>query len=259
MPHYRGDCTNSTIASTFARGEETRNSTGAALVSFNASAYESYNRVDAQGLNSPVSEKAAIAYSKALNYLLSRANPNKKLFLGDTTVVYWAESDKREYANAFTTLINPEYVGELTDKQEGRKDAEVRMKEVAEKVRHTQALDVSRLTEGLDKETRFYVLGLAPNAARIAVRFFLTDPFSKFVDRIMSHYDDMKIEKEFDNQPSYIPIGLILKETVSKKSRDQDAAPLLAGSVIRAILSGAPYPSALYYAIINRIRADMDD
>jgi CRISPR-associated protein Csd1 len=65
--------------------------------------------------------------------------------------------------------------------------------------------------------------------------------------------------KEFDNQPSYITVRQILDETVSKKSKDQDAAPLMAGAVFRAILTGAPYPAALYYAIINRIRADMDD
>jgi len=54
-------------------------------------------------------------------------------------------------------------------------------------------------------------------------------------------------------------VAHILSETVSKKSKDKDAAPLLAGAVFRAILINAPYPAALYYAIINRIRADMDD
>jgi CRISPR-associated protein Csd1 len=241
------------------QGVKNANSTGAALVSFNARAYESYNRVDAQGLNSPVSEKAAIAYSKVLNYLLSRANPNKKFYLGDTTVVYWAESEKKEYANAFASLIEPEYIEDQPDEQEGRKKAEGRMKEAAEKVRLVQALDASRLTEGLDKDTRFYVLGLAPNAARIAVRFFLSDPFGKIVERIMRHYDDLKIVKEYNDQPTYITIRQILNETVSKKSQDKDASPLMAGAVLRAILSGAPYPAALYYAIVNRIRADMDD
>jgi CRISPR-associated protein Csd1 len=235
------------------------NPTGASLVSFNERAYESYNRFKGQGLNSPISEKVTFAYTTALNYLLSSANPNRKFIIGDTTVVYWAESERKEYANAFTGLFEPEYVEDQPAEQGGRKKAEGRMKEGAEKVRRTQALDVSRLTEGLDGSTRFYVLGLAPNAARISVRFFLTDPFEKIVERIMRHYRDLEIVKEFDNQPTYITVRHILAETVSKKARNQEAAPLMAGAVFRSILTGAPYPAALYYAIINRIRADMDD
>lgn len=75
----------------------------------------------------------------------------------------------------------------------------------------------------------------------------------------MAHYRDLTIVKEYDDQPSYLTVRGILNETVSKKSKEKDAAPLLAGAVSRAILTNAPYPAALYYAIINRIRADMDD
>ncbi len=239
------------------KGIRDANPTGASLVGFNARAYESYNLE--QGQNSPVSQKAAFAYTTALNHLLSASNPNKKFYLGDTTVVYWAESEKKEFASAFASLFEPEYVEEPPGEQGGRKKAEGRLKEAAEKVRRTQALDVSHLTEGLDESTRFYVLGLAPNAARIAVRFFMADPFGKIVERIMRHYADLKIVKEYDDQPTYITVGQILTETVSKKSKDKDASPLMAGTVLRAILTGGPYPAALYYAIVNRIRADMDD
>ena len=241
------------------KGIHDANPTGASLVSFNERAYESYNRFKGQGYNSPVSEKATFAYTTALNYLLSSANPNRKFTIGDTTVVYWAESEKKEYANTFASLFEPEYVEQQPAGQEGRKKAEGRMKEVAEKVWRVQVLDTQHLLDGLDGSTRFYVLGLAPNAARISVRFFLTDPFEKIVDRIMRHYRDLEIVKEFENQPTYITVRHILAETVSKKARDQDPAPLMAGAVFRSILIGAPYPAALYYAIINRIRAEMDD
>jgi CRISPR-associated protein Csd1 len=100
---------------------------------------------------------------------------------------------------------------------------------------------------------------LAPNAARVSVRFFLTDPFQKIVERMMQHYRDLEIVKEFDNQPAYITVRHILDETISKKARDQQASPLMAGALFRAILTDSPYPAALYYAIINRIRADVDD
>ena len=235
--------------------------TGASLVSFNERAYESYNRIKGQGLNSPVSEKATFAYSTALKYLLSSTNPNKKITIGDTTVVYWAESDKKGFAEAFEGIFEPQVVEEpAAAEQEGRKKAEKGLKEVAVKIRRTQKLDLDALLNDLaDENPRFYVLGLAPNAARISIRFFLNDPFQKMVDRMLQHYRDLEIVKEYDNQPAYITVAHILEETVSKKSKDKDASPLMAGSVMRSILTGAPYPAALYYAIINRIRADMDD
>ena len=244
------------------KGIRDANPTGATLVGFNASAYESYNHV--QGMNSPVSEKAAFAYTTALNYLLSRANENRKFNIGDTTVLYWAESEKKEYAKAFMGLCNPDMVeAESSSEETGKlirdKEPEERLKKVAEKVRRVQALDVTQLLEGLTENPRFYILGLAPNAARISVRFFHSDPFDKIVERIMKHYKDMAIVKEFDDQPTYLTIHHILEETVSPKASDPKASPLLAGSVFRAILENTPYPAALYNCIINRIRADQDE
>ncbi|MDZ4158887.1 MAG: type I-C CRISPR-associated protein Cas8c/Csd1, partial [Anaerolineaceae bacterium] len=246
------------------QGVRNANSTGASLVSFNERAYESYNRFKGQGLNSPVSEKAAVAYSKALGYLLSRANPNKKFTIGDTTIVYWAESRKPEYANTFASLFEPELVEveppTAAENQPGRdKKAEQTLKAIAGKVKRVQAMDVSRLTENLDESTRFYVLGLAPNAGRISVRFFLAEPFGKIVERMMRHYHDLEIVKEYADQPTYLTIRHILDETVSKKASDPQASPLMAGSVFRSILENASYPAALYFAVVNRIRADVDD
>ncbi len=243
------------------KGIRDANPTGASLVGFNDRAYESFNKTKLQGLNSPVSEKAVFTYTTALNYLLSSANPNKKLTIGDTTVVYWAESEKKGFADAFEGIFEPQVVEEpVIDVQEGRKKAEKGLKEVAQKVRRAQRLDLDALLENLkDENPHFYVLGLAPNAARVSVRFFLTDPFQKIVERMMQHYRDLEIVKEYESQPPYITVGHILEETVSKKSRDKNASPLMAGSLMRSILTGAPYPAALYYTIINRIRADVDD
>jgi CRISPR-associated protein Csd1 len=234
-------------------------SSGATLVGFNASAYESYNR--SQGLISPVGEVATFAYTTALNHLLSDANPNKKFYLGDTTVVYWAESEERAYESAFAGILEPQYVEEEgAGQQSGRKKAEAALKTAAEKVKRTQALDLDGLLADLrDENPRFYILGLAPNAARVSVRFFITEPFEDVVQNIMGHYHDLQIVKEFASQPDYLTVEHILRETVSKKAKDKEAAPLLAGVVLRSILTNAPYPAALYYAMLNRVRADMDD
>jgi CRISPR-associated protein Csd1 len=237
-------------------------SIAAPLVSFNRRAFESYNRDEQQGLNAPVSEAAAFAYTTALNYLLSDENPNKKLFLGDTTIVYWAESEKRAYEAAFANIFEPEYIEEETNIEGiGRKRAEVALKAVADKVKRAQMLDLDALLEDLkDENPRFNILGMSPvGDGRISVRFFITDLFEKVVKNIMMHYRDLEMVKQFDSQPAYITIRHILEETVSKKARDGEASPLMAGAVFRTILMNTPYPAALYYAIINRIRADMDD
>jgi len=239
------------------QGVRDANPTGASLVGFNERAYESYNRVKGQGRNSPTSRRVTSGYGVALNYLLSSQNPNRKIYLGDTTVVYWAESENKGYANAFAALINPGLIEtDPADDQQERKEAEAKMAEVANKVQKGQAIDIAGLQRDLDPETRFFVLGLAPNAARLAVRFFL--------ERIKMHYEDLSIQKEFPNQTDYISPYRILAECVSPKvtRREEELKSswgLLGGALMRAILTGAPYPEGLYSAIINRIRHDSDE
>lgn len=232
--------------------------TGATLVGFNLDAFTSYGR--SQGFNAPVSQKAAFAYTTALNYLLSDANSNGQIHIGDTTTVYWAESTSRAHEAAFAFMLNPDSVQKSNDNSEARREAERALQTIANSVQQGKPLDLDALLADLGGENpRFYVLGLAPNAARVSVRFFITNPFKKMMQNVMAHYQDLEIVKEYDDQPTYISVWRILNETVSKKSRDKDAAPLLAGAVFRAVLTNAPYPAALYNAIINRVRADIDD
>jgi len=235
------------------KGVRGANSTGATLVGFNARAYESYGRE--QGMNSPVSKRATFAYITALNHLLSRENETPSITLGDTTVVYWAESDDKTYRDVFMGLFDPTFI----EVEEQQASAERRLRVVARKIKRGQPLDVDSLMEGLEPTTRFYVLGLAPNAARVSVRFFHADLFVNFVERIMRHYDDLSMIKEFDNQRTYLTVRDVVDETVSRKASNPTASPLLAGAIFRAILTGAPYPAGLYNAILTRVRADQDD
>jgi CRISPR-associated protein Csd1 len=246
------------------KGVRDAQSKGASLVSFNLDAFQSYNRE--QGLNSPVSQQVASGYTIALNYLLSNQNPNRKIYLGDTTVVYWAESADKRYASVFAALIAPEFIQEETDETSSTRDkeAEYVLHSVAKKIEQAKQLDIEGLTDGLDSETRFYVLGLAPNAARLAVRFFLTEPFGIFVRRIMQHYEDLKIQKEYSNQPDYISPYRLLAECVSPKvtRRDEEVKAswsLLGGALMRSILNNSPYPEGLYAAMLNRVRHDSDE
>ncbi len=230
--------------------------TGATLVGFNLDAFTSYHR--SQGVNAPVSRKAAFAYTTALNYLLSDANPNGQLYLGDTTVVFWAESDNRLPESIFAAFTDPDSL--QRDEFAARREANRALQSIAEHIQKGQMVDLDALLADLgDENPRFYVLGLAPNAARVSVRFFISDPFRRILENIAVHYRDLEIVKEYEDQPTYLSVWRILNETVSKKSRDKNASPLLAGAVFRSILTGDPYPAALYYAIVNRVRTDIDD
>ena len=250
------------------KGVRDAQSKGASLVSFNLDAFTSYGRE--QGCNAPVSKQVASGYGVALNYLLSNQNPNRKIHFGDTTVVYWADTTDKRYASAFYSFLNPEFQKEEENAEETKgkrkraKEAEKTLGALAESVQQANAIDLEALRKGLDDSTRFYVLGLAPNASRLAVRFFLTEPFGVFAERIMQHYDDLHIEKEYANQPTYLSPYRILAECVSPKvtSRDEEVKKswsLLGGAFMRSILMGAPYPEGLYAAMLNRIRHDTDE
>lgn len=221
------------------KGVKDAQSVGANLVSFNANAYESYGRDGAQGLNAPVGKYAAFAYATALNALL--ANQNNRQVIGDTTIVYWAESTNQKYQALFNATINP------------TEDTQTLLTSTFEKI--GQGLPIE---PDIHPETPFYILGLAPNAARLSVRFFLQDSFGNFLRNIKQHYDDMEITRapyEF----AYLSPYRLLQETVNPNSRDKSGSHLLSGAVMRSILTGSAYPLALMNAVMLRVHAEQDD
>ena len=110
-------------------------------------------------------------------------------------------------------------------------------------------------------QTPFYVLGLAPNNARAAVRFFWQGHFGELVRRLGQHSADLDIAGLEERYSSGTPsIYQILSETMrvggdGKKVGD-GPPPLLGGDLMRSVIEGRAYPSSLYNLIINRIRAD---
>lgn len=140
------------------KGVRGAQSSGASLVSFNAPAYESYARDGGQGSNAPVSVRAAFAYGAALNHLLS--DGDHRVRLGDTTVVFWAEDGEIAYADCFAAMLG---AGDQVSSQD--------LGQVMEKL--AAGLNAAWDHIPLRPANRFYVLGLAPNAARLSVRFFL--------------------------------------------------------------------------------------
>lgn len=212
---------------------------GAALVTFNGNAFCSYGHE--QNYNAPVGKHAAFAYTAALNHLLS--DRNSVQHIGDTTVVCWAEGAEEAYQNlAQFALFGQEMPG-LTDN-----DLRAALKRLA------NGLPCDDL--GVDPKRPFYVLGLAPNAARLSVRFFLHDSFGKLMKNVNDHYERMEIVRPSFDKQEILPLWWMLRETVNLNSRDKAPSPAMAGATVRAVFSGGPYPASLLEAVMLRIRAE---
>jgi len=234
---------------------------GNSLVSYNKPAFESYNtsKEKRQGLNGPVSEYAAFAYGTALNALL--ADESHKIILGDTTVVFWAETASVVYQDMVSLLLD---CSQLYSKDENKKierspSAEKTVRTVLEKIAQGKTADINEVyKEAVDKNVRFYILGMSPNAARISVRFYFKGSFGNFVEKIQQHYEDLAIQKQFDHDMPYVPVWKILGEIQSKASDDRSVSTYLSTSLMRAVLLGEDYPNSLYQTILLRIHAEQD-
>ena len=217
-------------------------------VDLGSPAFSSYEKM--QGYNSPIGEYAAFAYTTALNHLLTdRANRQS---YGDTTVIYWAKSPKKIYREIFHYAIKPV---ETTDEISVDKNTESIIEAAFKKL--VDGKPVGDFQADFDKETRFYILGLAPNAARLSVRFFMENSFGNILKNVAQHYRDLEIERS-PTEFEYLPLWKLMQETVSPMSKDKSSSPLLSGSVLRSIFSGSPYPEALFNSVMVRIRAERE-
>ena len=216
---------------------------GASLVSFNAPAFCSYEHE--QGANAPTGEYAAFAYATALNTLL--ADRDHVCRVGDTTILFWAANAEAAYQDFMMySLFNDHY-------SEGDILSTLHSLAKGESVDWDQAR--------LDPATRFYVLGLAPNAARLSVRFFWQNNFGTLARNIARHYERLDIVRpSFDKFPT-LPIWRLVQETVRRPApgaSPADPSPRLAGDLLLAVLNDALYPATLLDGVSLRIRAEHD-
>lgn len=223
------------------KGVQDAQTMGASLVSFNAPAFESYAHDGGQGLNAPVGRYAAFAYGAALNHLL--ADREYRMHLGDSTIVFWAEDAEDAYADLFSAVLG-------NDQRIQDRD----LLGIMQKLASGQSVDWESVP--LEPENGFCILGLAPNAARLSVRFFFKDSFGAFAARIAAHHQRMEIVRPKNDPWETIPLYAMLRETVNPNASSKDASPQMAGDVLRAILTGGMYPATLYQQAQLRIRAE---
>jgi CRISPR-associated protein Csd1 len=237
------------------KGVEGAQSSGASLVSFNLDAFTSYGKE--QGANAPVSEAAAFRYGAALNRMLDRGSSNRVARpIGDASVVFWA--DTSGVVDETAAKAAEDAFGAWFDQPaEGSQGAD----DASEAAKLRDALDllangrpIQNLGLGLVPGTRFHVLGLAPNAARLSVRYWLDDSFDAFAARLADHYRDLSIEPApWGAKPP--SVQRLLVKTTALQEKFDNIPPLLAGEVMRAVLGGSRYPRTLLSAAIVRLRA----
>ncbi len=218
--------------------------TGASLVSFNGASYESYGRREDQGLNAPVGEHAAFAYGAALNYMIRERDYRRRL--GSTTMVYWAEGARPQYSSAMAYLL-----GDADDTV----DQEL-LRAVAEDLRCGRSSVLDDVP--LQPDNRFYMLGLAPNAGRLSVRFFIENSFRGFAENLHRHQERLEIVRPDKDGRQELSLWALLNETANPKSTDKKPPDDLVGEVMRAILTDTPYPAALFAQVELRLRAERD-
>lgn len=223
---------------------------GASIVSFNLDAFESYGHE--QGDNAPISEYSASAYTTALNKFLESGSKNR-IQIGDASTVFWADGSEVKEAEAAESIFSAMLGGEAGTDEE-------RIDEQTEAAKVGAVLDglrkgkpLTELAPELTKGVRFHVLGLAPNAARLSVRFWLEDDFGIIAERYRRFVDEMRIEPPpRDPNP---PLWRYLVETAAMGKRE-NVPPNLAGEWLRAILTGSNYPLTLLSTVLMRLRAD---
>ncbi len=221
-------------------------SSGGSIVSFNADSFESYGKV--QGNNAPVSELAAFKYTTALNYLLNRDNRHC-LTVGDASTVFWAVAADSDQAHQteqlFMQIVQPSDEGEAAQ-----------LRPLVEQL--SQGRPLSEISPDIDPSTRFYLLGLAPNASRISIRFWLDSSFGELAQRLGEHFQDLALDPLPWRQPPSI-YGLLIQlvpHRDGQKPKADDIPAHLAGELMRSVLTGARYPQALLAQLLMRIRCD---
>lgn len=209
---------------------------GANIVSYNLDAFNSYAKT--QGANAPVGKHVSFGYTTALNYLLRRDSP-QRLQAGDTSTVFWADKPTSLEADIRDIFGEP-------PKDDPDRNTQA-VASLYEAIRHG-------LLEKDEGRTKFFLLGLAPNAARIAIRFWQHGTVAEMAGRIVQHFDDLTIERS-RRDPPYLSLFRLLT-SVATQGKADNIPPNLGGELIRSIFADLPYPRTLLSAAVRRIRAE---
>jgi CRISPR-associated protein Csd1 len=218
------------------RGVWGAQTSGANIVSFNLPAFNSWGKE--QGANAPVGTRTAFAYTTALNHLLAKDSRNR-LQIGDASTVFWADK---------ASPLEDHFADIFTDPPKDDPDRSARALKALYEAPHQGVPPVE------DEDTRFFVLGLGPNAARIAIRFWHVGTVAELARTIQQHFEDLEIIRAGFEKPFLSVFRLLVATATQGKS--ENISPNLGGELMQAILTGRPYPSTLLQGAVRRIRAE---
>ena len=215
----------------------------AKLVAFQVnSGYDSYGKSKCG--NAPISEEAEFAYTTALNSMLQKGS-RTKFMLGTRTFVFWASKNNEASMETEESLFDL-----LGFSEEANDDPNTNLMKVRKVF---ESIYSGIMKTGLDD--KFYILGLAPNSARIAVVYWSETTLKDFAEKILRHFSDMEIHDTRKDRKPYMGIREIIS-SVTLGGKMSDATPNLPESVVKSIFQGLPYPQTLYSACLRRIRAE---
>ncbi|WP_297226151.1 type I-C CRISPR-associated protein Cas8c/Csd1 [uncultured Prevotella sp.] len=215
----------------------------AKLVAFQVnSGYDSYGKKKCG--NAPISKNAEFAYTTALNAMLQKGSHNK-FSVGNRTFVFWASSNAEAAEQAEENLFN--LLGFTEEEQDGPNAKINQVRKVF------TSIYSGTIKTSLDD--RFYILGLAPNSARIAVVYWSECSLKEFAGTILHHFNDMEIIDTRKEGKPYMGIKDMLA-AVTLNGKQSEATPNLPEAVVKSIFQGTPYPFTLFSACIRRIRAE---
>lgn len=217
----------------------------AKLVSFQVSSgYDSYGK--SKGGNAPISEDAEFAYTTALNHLLE-SNSRNKFMVSSRTFVFWASKNDKAGKEAEESIFNMFGFSEQGD------DPNKNIEQVRKVFRAIYSDEIKTTSED-----KFYILGLAPNSARIAVVYWAEIPLREFAGTICKHFNDMEVVDIRLEKKPYMSLRNILS-TVTLGGKVSDATPNLPDAIVKSIFQGLPYPQTLFASCIRRVRAESGD
>jgi CRISPR-associated protein Csd1 len=215
------------------------NTSGAALVSFSASAFESYGLV--RNDNAPIGRAAAEAYTTALNRLLDPAYPNpvdgtalprRNVRLNDTTVaVFWSREDS-PFVDLFADVLAAH----------------------AAAIRALLGAPYTGRQPVLDDPQAFYAAVLSGAQGRIILREWIETSVREVVRNVGQHFDDFTIVRPHVGALPQ-PLWLLLR-SMAVLGKEDNIPPSLAAQFFATILRGGLYPRALLDASLRRMHAD---
>jgi len=229
------------------KGIHQAQSSGATLVSFNASAFESYGADGKQGLNAPVSESTVFKYTTVLNKMI--ADRKNIVYVGDTAYIFWAEKANHGAESIF--LRNFSDQEDITDDE---------LRSIYMHLVRDGYCTVHG--EKVSYDNKFYVLGIEPNAARLSIHFFWQGKFGNIVRNVQEHDERLEIIQPFHGR-ALLPLWKIAQETC-RISEDENGRKKVIGkpsqpledALTRSVITGTRYPMELLTGVLDRIRTN---